>query len=101
MEKQKSGSEEVSISEGSGDYPPMLMVGGVVYTDTYEEYKGKTAGRTIQKAGAYAETGIPLKDGEQNFDRTSGVEYFRVDQDTLAVCVDGIWRVFRASKDST
>lgn len=101
MEKQKNGSEEVSISEGIGDYPPMIMVDGVVYTDAYEEYKGKTEGRQIGKAGAYAETGIPSKDGEQNFDRTSGVEYFRVDQDTLAVCVDGTWRAFRASKDST
>lgn len=100
FKKQKNGSEEVSGSEESGDYPPMIMVGGVVYIDTYEEYKGKTAGRKVRKAGIYAETGVPAKDGEQNFDRTSGVEYFRVDQDRLAVCVDGTWRVFRVSKDS-
>ena len=36
LDNQIGDSEEVTVSEKIGDYPPMIVVGGKTYKDTYE-----------------------------------------------------------------
>lgn len=93
LDEQARDSEEVTVSEGIGDYPSMIMVGGRIYKDTYEVYQNEIDEESILKSVSYND-GYPEKDGEQNFDR-GNVEYVVIDSDTVICRIDDQWRVFK------
>lgn len=88
-------AEEDAVSDG--DYPAMLMVNGILYQDSYEPYMETVDETQVQKASGYAESGIPARDGEQNFDRTSDTSYYVIDDDRIAVKMglEESWVIFR------
>lgn len=93
LDEQARDSEEVTVSEGIGDYPSMIMVGGRIYKDTYEVYQDDINVENVMKSVSYTD-GCPKKEGEQNFDR-GDVEYVAIDDDTVICHIDGQWRIFK------
>lgn len=84
----------------NADFPAMIMVNGFLYADSGEDYWG-----TIDLANAvpvlsYID-GEPAEDGAQNFDRNSAAKYFIIDDESIAVDIDGSeesWIVFKKIK---
>ncbi len=93
LDNQIGDSEEVTVSEEIGDYPPMIVVGGKTYKDTYEVYQDDINVENVMKSVSYTD-GCPKKEGEQNFDR-GDVEYVAIDDDTVICHIDGQWRIFK------
>ena len=91
LDTQIVDSEEVTVSEEIGDYPPMIVVGGETYKDTYEVYQDEINEESIMKSVSYTD-GCPKQEGEQNFDR-GDVEYVTIDDNTCKV--DGQWQIFK------
>lgn len=92
--------EEVSDSGMGGDYNAAIMIGGVVYWDTYKTMPVEPDETAIQYAGSYAESGMPEKDGETNFAREPGTRYAVLDDGTVVVEIDGEWTIFAAKESS-
>ena len=91
--------EESSDSgAGAGDYNAAIMIGGIVYWDTYKTIPDEPDETAIQYAGSYSESGIPEKDGETNFAREPGTRYAVLDDGTVVVEVDGVWTIFEAKE---
>ena len=97
IENGISGTEE----KANTDYAPMIMVNGILYKDSYEEFKGEEDEYRREKFTSYSDADVPSQDGEQNFDRTLTSEYFIIDKETIAVNMDGVWRLFKASDKKT
>ena len=77
------GEEATSASE---DYPPMLMVDGVLYKSTGRQVLGEVDESATETVSSYTDT-EPTEDGQQNFDRSCAVEY-GMTADGLMVTVD-------------
>ncbi|MBQ9383204.1 MAG: hypothetical protein IJT87_03100 [Ruminiclostridium sp.] len=93
--------EEISDSgAGAGDYNAAIMIGGVIYWDTYKTMPVEPDETAIQYAGSYAESGMPEKDGETNFAREPGTRYAVLDDGTVVVEIDGEWTIFAAKESS-
>ena len=93
--------EEVSDSgAGAGDYNAAIMIGGVVYWDTYKTVTDEPDESAVQYAGSYSESGMPEKDGETNFAREPGTRYAVLDDGTVVVEIDGEWTIFAAKESS-
>jgi|GEM_PF-1531409 len=94
-------SEEISDSgAGAGDYNAAIMIGGIVYWDTYKTIPPELIDTDIEYAVSYAESGIPEKDGETNFAREPGTRYTVLDDGTVVVEIDGEWTIFAAKESS-
>ena len=91
---------ESSDSGMGGDYNAAIMIGGVVYWDTYKTMPVEPDVTAIQYAGSYAESGMPEKDGETNFAREPGTRYAVLDDGTVVVEIDGEWTIFAAKESS-
>ena len=93
--------EEISDSgAGAGDYNAAIMIGGVVYWDTYKTVTDEPDEAAVQYAGSYSESGMPEKDGETNFAREPGTRYAVLDDGTVVVEIDGEWTIFVAKESS-
>ncbi len=93
--------EEVSDSgAGAGDYNAAIMIGGVVYWDTYKTVTDEPDEAAVQYAGSYSESGMPEKDGETNFAREPGTRYAVLNDGTVVVEIDGVWTIFEAKETS-
>ena len=93
LDTQIVDSEEETVSEEIGDYPPMIVVGRKTYKDTYEVYQDEINEESIMKSVSYTD-GCPKQEGEQNFDR-GDVEYVTIDDNTVICKVDGQWQIFK------
>ena len=94
-------TEEISDSgAGAGDYNAAIMIGGIVYWDTYKTIPDEPDEIAIQYAGSYSESGMPEKDGETNFAREPGTRYAVLDDRTIVVEIDGEWTIFAAKETS-
>ncbi len=91
---------ESSDSGMGGDYNAAIMIGGVVYWDTYKTMPVEPDETAVQYAGSYAESGMPEKDGETNFAREPGTRYAVLDDGTVVVEIDGEWTIFAAKESS-
>lgn len=60
LDNQIGDSEEVTVSEEIGDYPPMIVVGGKTYKDTYEVYQDDINVENVMKSVTYTD-GCPPK----------------------------------------
>lgn len=91
---------ESSDSGMGGDYNAAIMIGGVIYWDTYKTMPVEPDETAIQYAGSYAESGMPEKDGETNFAHEPGTRYAVLDDGTVVVEIDGEWTIFAAKESS-
>ena len=91
---------ESSDSGMGGDYNAAIMIGGVIYWDTYKTMPVEPDETAVQYAGSYAESGMPEKDGETNFAREPGTRYAVLDDGTVVVEIDGEWTIFAAKESS-
>ena len=90
----------VNSTDAIGDYPPMIMVGGVLYKDTYDMVDAAGIDETrILYAESYTD-GMPSNDGEVNFDRnpSRNSAYVVCDDGSLIVKVEGNWYRFERSE---
>lgn len=76
-------------ASAAGDYPPMLMVDGVLYKSTGEQVPGEPDERVIGTVSSYTDT-EPTEDGQQNFDRSCTAEY-GMNADGLMVLTEHEW----------
>lgn len=90
--------EESSDSGMGGDYNAAIMIGGIVYWDTYKTMPDEPDETNIQYAETYSESGMPEKDGETNFAREPGTRYAVLDDGTVVVEIDGEWTIFEAKE---
>lgn len=86
--------------EAPGDYAPMIMVGGVLYKDTYDMVD---ADSVDESKALYAESytdGMPTNDGEVNFDRnpSKNSAYVVCDDGSIIVKVEGNWYRFERAE---
>lgn len=79
-----------------GDYPATIMVNGINYYSTNNAVPIEVDESVIQYTTSYAESGIPQKDGEANFNRDLGTPYAVVEGDMVVVLIDNEWIEFRA-----
>ncbi len=82
--------------EASGDYAPMIMVGGVLYKDTYDMVDVDSVDESkVLYAESYTD-GMPTNDGEVNFDMnpSKNSAYIVCDDGSLIVKVEGNWYRF-------
>ncbi|MCR5031241.1 MAG: hypothetical protein K6A92_00115 [Lachnospiraceae bacterium] len=97
--------ETATATATTGDYPPMLMVNGILYQDSYEVYEpvtdpDATAQVIIQTQQVLTYTdGEPSADGEQNFDRSCETIYVEAGDGTDAIYVRmeeeaNLWHIF-------
>ncbi len=95
-----SGNDE-AVAVSDGDYPAMLMVNGILYKVTYVPYEEEIDEAEVLKVTGYAEDGVPVQEGEQNFDRTSVSSYIIIDDDNIAVRMglEEGWIIFRAETE--
>ena len=96
--------KEIAAAEGTGeevssgaDYPASIMVNGKLYKMAYitinEEIEED---RIIGYTETYTD-GIPLQDGETNFNREPGMPYAEV-EDGIAVFYENAWQLFTPAK---
>ncbi len=94
--KAVSDKPVVVTSDSQEDYAPMIMVGGVLYKDTYDMID---ADSVDESKALYAQSytdGVPANDGEVNFDRnpSKNSAYIVCDDGSLIVKVEGNWYRF-------
>ncbi len=94
-EESTSDDNPMTESANAGDYPMMLMVDGDLYIglDSYTG-EGIFDEAEIHPVLSYVD-GEPSENGAQNFDRSLTSVYRRLDENALAVLIDGKWQVFQ------
>lgn len=99
--KAVSDKPVVVTSDSQEDYAPMIMVGGVLYKDTYDMID---ADSVDESKALYAQSytdGVPANDGEVNFDRnpSKNSAYIVCDDGSLIVKVEGNWYRFERAEE--
>ena len=80
--------------EEAGDYPATIMVNGINYYSTDNAVPAEVEESAIQYPTSYAESGIPQKDGETNFDRECKTPYAVLEDGMIVVLIDNEWIEF-------
>lgn len=98
--KAVSDKPVVVTSDSQEDYAPMIMVGGVLYKDTYDMID---ADSVDESKALYAQSytdGVPTNDGEVNFDMnpSRNSAYIVCDDGSLVVKVEGNWYRFERAE---
>ncbi len=83
------------VSKG-GDYPATIMVNGTNYYSTDNAVSVEVDESVIQYTTSYAENGVPEKDDEANFNRSSGSSYAVLEDGRVVVFIDNEWIEFKA-----
>ena len=99
--KAVSDKPVVVTSDSQEDYAPMIMVGGVLYKDTYDMIDADSVDESkVLYAQSYTD-GVPANDGEVNFDRnpSKNSAYIVCDDGSLMVKVEGNWYRFESAEE--
>ena len=99
--KAVSDKPVVVTSDSQEDYAPMIMVGGVLYKDTYDMIDADSVDESkVLYAQSYTD-GVPANDGEVNFDRnpSKNSAYIVCDDGSLIVKVEGNWYRFESAEE--
>lgn len=94
--KAVSDKPVVVTSDSQEDYAPMIMVGGVLYKDTYDMIDADSVDESKALYAQGYTDGVPANDGEVNFDRnpSKNSAYIVCDDGSLIVKVEGNWYRF-------
>lgn len=89
-------SSDESGSERMYDYPPIVMVNGVLYQDTGKE--STVDGRCGNMDGEITSTvdgsELPTEDDQSNFGCIGTGYQYGPDEDTIELYLNGVWTVF-------
>lgn len=77
----------------SGDYPPCVMIDGIIYKDTGYCNSMLGCGTMDGVITSSVNHGLPSENDQSNFGK--GYEYQRSTEDSVVVVIDDEWRIFR------
>lgn len=95
-EPQKEPASEKGQPTADGDFPATIMVNGVNHYSTNKAILAEIDESAVKYTTSYAENGVPEKDGEDNFNSSTGTPYAVLEDGVVAVLIGNEWIEFKA-----